>query len=142
MEGFNSQKEFGEIERKTNSIEIKKFGTDEIIGELTYVKESDPVPHYYIESLNVDPPIEQGKGFASQLMAEMEKISQESSIPIVLFDAIIRHPRQNPGSIGMYGKHRGWIEMFPDNMRLRDYFIYGTHDDELLARFAKKYEGR
>lgn len=142
IESFNSQKEFGEIERKSNSIEIKKFGTDEIIGRLDYVNESIPVPHYYIEFLSIEPPIEQGKGFASQLMAEMERMSQESSLPIVLYDAIHLGQRQNPGSVGMYNKRPGWVEMDPEYRKLDGYYIYGLRDHKLLDQFVKEYAGR
>ncbi|KKW08667.1 MAG: hypothetical protein UY44_C0008G0032 [Candidatus Kaiserbacteria bacterium GW2011_GWA2_49_19] len=124
------RKEFGEIERLGSTINIRKFGSESIAGSISLVPLSEPIRLYLVYDLKVERE-EQGKGFASQLMAEVEKISRESSMPVVLHDATDKEKKggktQNPLSIGMYKKRKGWVEVM-DPSQTYPVYVYGTRD--------------
>ena len=145
MEREPKQKEFGEIRHKADSIEIKKFGHSteaygehkEITGRAEYERHTKPVPHLKLESLDVFRRRDQGKGFASQLMAEMEAQSARSKEPVVVVDAI--HEVDNPDAIGMYGRRKGWIEVVNKNDTSATFYIFGGEADSNIQELIKYY---
>jgi hypothetical protein len=141
MEGIPVQKEFGEIRRNENHFEIRKFGTDKVVGELDFYEYERPIKHYYLADLRAVGD-EQGKGYASQLMAEMESLSDESHVPVVVIDGIDKHdPGQNARSVGMYGRRRGWIPMSDEQGMAPGHYIYGLEDKDMLRKFIDQYNG-
>jgi GNAT superfamily N-acetyltransferase len=140
MEGIPAQKEFGEIVRDEDTLEIRKFGTETVVGRINLVKATQPVEHIQISTLMVNKD-EQGKGFASQLMAEVEKMSKEQNVPLLLNDAIDENKSgQNQGSVGMYAKRKGWTSL-PDRYgRPTYYFVYGA-EDKVIKKFVDYFLG-
>ena len=104
-ESLPIQKEFGEVERLGNKIQIKKFGTERVVGQIVLLQKTEPIPHYLAHWLWVGRK-DQGKGFASQIMSEVERVSDESGIPVVLHEAI--DLEQNQHAADIYEKRRGW----------------------------------
>ncbi|MDO8514273.1 MAG: GNAT family N-acetyltransferase [bacterium] len=138
-EALPIQKEFGEIERMGNKIQIKKFGSESISGTISLSKNMFPVPHYVAHFLWVGKK-DQGKGLASQLMAEVERISRESGEPILLGDAV--EPDQNPLAVGMYGKRAGWVQIPDSKGEPTSRYIYGLANPKLLTVFLNYYDRR
>ena len=134
------QKEFGEVERIGPLILIKRFGTKEEVGRASLVENDKPIPHLTL--LNVDvPESERGKGFASQILAEVERISEEAHRPVILYDVTERyHREQNPKAIHMYGKRTGWVPVLDAHGVPIDRYMYGISDPAILAKFYEHYK--
>jgi GNAT superfamily N-acetyltransferase len=139
MEKLPIQKEFGDIEREKwgrsgHRLEIKKFGTEEIAGSITLEKHREPLPHYIAQSLYVFPK-QQGKGFATQLLEEVERISRETGVPVILHDGVKED--QNSQAVGMYADLRGWTEVLDSKESPSGKsYIYGG-DEETTQKFIE-----
>ncbi len=128
------QKEFGEIERLGNHIKIKKLGTERQVGQVTLLTEDKPIPHLIAYWLWVGRK-EQGKGFGSQLMEEVEKISHEQGKPVVLADGVKKD--ENPHAVGMYARRDGWTEFGS----LKKKYVFGN-DEEKVSKLVQYYAKR
>lgn len=141
------QKEFGETKQHLNTFEIRKFGQStrkqgalkETAGSVTFEEKVYPVPHYELKRLDVYKRENQGKGFASQLLSEVENLSATSGLPVVLEDGIIEE--DNPRAAGMYARRKGWIEV--KSLRNPDitFYIFGDddeHREKLIDYFMSK----
>jgi hypothetical protein len=140
-ERFPIQKEFGEVKSSEGEILITKFGSKgEVVGRAKYFERAEPSPHLVLSSLNVASG-EKGKGFATQLMAEAERISQESGKPMLLYDAILVYGNANPDATGMYGRRPGWTRLREANGKATHYYVYGSRDPEFFSQILKKAAG-
>ena len=128
------QKEFGEIERLGNHIYIKKFGTERQVGQVTLLTEDKPISHLVAHWFCVGQN-EQGKGFGSQLMEEVEKVSHEQGKPVVLADGIEKD--QNPHAVGMYARRKGWTGFGS----LKKKYVFGN-DEEKVSKLVQYYTKR
>ena len=133
------QKEFGEIERLGNHLAIFKYGTNEAVGEASIAEPTRPFPHIVLLQLDVYKAEQRGKGFASQLMEEVERMSRESGKPVVLCDVTAEDGEQNPKAVGMYGKRPGWTRLQSSGGVVSNRYVYGTTDPELLEKFYEMY---
>ena len=135
------QKEFGEIERFAHRIAIFKYGTREAVGEASIVENNKPVPHLILLNLDVHKAEERGKGFASQIMEEVERMSKEKGKPVILYDVTDRHHKeQNPKAIGMYGKREGWTQLIGEDGIVTNRWVYGTTDRTTLEALYQRYK--
>ncbi|HTR18649.1 MAG TPA: hypothetical protein VMH91_01550 [Candidatus Paceibacterota bacterium] len=140
MEREPIQKEFGEAKRRLNFIEIRKFGQStkeqgalkEVVGHVTVEEQTYPVPHYKVPRLDVYKRENQGKGFASQLLSEVEDLSRTSKLPVVLEDGIVE--QDNPEAAGMYARRKGWIEVKSRRGSDIRHYIFGNEDDENVQK--------
>jgi GNAT superfamily N-acetyltransferase len=130
------QKEFGEVDRKDNYIIIRKFGSEKEVGFARIEHTDIPIPHDYIDELTVFDR-EQGKGFSSQLMTEVENVSRERGTPIILVDAISKD--RNPMAFGMYSKRKGWIEVQDKNQPDVRHYIFGDKVDKNIRTLIRYY---
>ncbi|OGH86264.1 MAG: hypothetical protein A2493_00160 [Candidatus Magasanikbacteria bacterium RIFOXYC12_FULL_33_11] len=110
----------------------------EIIGraEMTYY--SKPVPLYQVSDLYVEPAYH-GKGYASQIMSQVELFLKKHKRAGVIVDAI---DIDSPAS-GMYSR-RGWQEIpgesglyvynIPPNATLKDFQGYALRQTDITTR--------
>ncbi len=130
VEKIPVQKEFiGEVKRYRDGVEVKKFGSEEVGSSATFLTNDSPIPHYLVTRIDVISE-EQGKGFGSAVLSELEDMSRETEIPLVLTDGMHLLKRgQNPHAAGMYDRRPGWIEVlnprFPDRRR----YVFGDEHD-------------
>ena len=119
---------------------IFKYGTDEAVGEASIVEPERPFPHIVLLNLSVHRPEQRGKGFSSQLMEEIERMSMDTGKPVVLYDATAGDGgEQNPEAVGMYGKRPGWVQLKGPHGTVTDRYVYGTTDDGLLRKLYERY---
>ena len=133
------QKEFGEVVRNGERLEIKKFGTNEVVGGIDFW-EMDKPPHYSLDTLKIENKEERGKGFASQLLAEAERISRQTNIPIVLYDGMLLYSGdQNSNAIGMYRKRSGWTRLKDSDGETTKWYVYGSQDPKFFSQILALY---
>lgn len=132
------QTEFGDPERRSGGIDIKKFGSEEVVGGAEFRRREEPSPHYVLSSLNVKT-AERGKGFSSQLLDEAERMSAETGTPVVLYDAMeFPFTDQNEKAKGMYGNRPGWIRLKNPNGSFTGYYVFGSEDTEFHAALLEQ----
>ncbi|OGG52501.1 hypothetical protein A2851_00645 [Candidatus Kaiserbacteria bacterium RIFCSPHIGHO2_01_FULL_53_29] len=139
-ESIPTQKEFGEVIDFEDGFQIKRFGTkDDIVAQATLV-ESPVFPNcYFLDDVMVYKPEDQGKGFASQLMAATEKRSRETGKPIVLNDGTdALREKQNEQSVGLYEKRSGWTRVVRADGSMTPYVLYGSQDPELISSILER----
>lgn len=114
---------------------MRKFGTREMIGLLNFTECGNP-PHYSVSSVFILSP-ERGKGFASQLLAEIEKVSRETGKPIVLRDGTSDAHGQNQKAVGLYDKREGWTRLRKSDGTVTKVCVYGTQDPIFFSEVLK-----
>ena len=116
---------------------IRRPQTDTVVGEAEFLESPNYPGCYVLTEMKVKHD-EQGKGFASQLMAEAERISRKTNKPIIIEDGIWPDDEnQNPKSVGMYDKRPGWTRVVRADRSPTHYLVYGTQDPELFERLIE-----
>lgn len=140
-EALRPERETGKITSDGERLEIKRTGTNEVVGYADLLEQDDP-PRYELFYISVKDVENRGKGFASQLMSEIERISSETGKPVVLFDAILDPGMDSEHSaVGMYGKRAGWARLRSPKGATKVY-VYGPHDAVFDEKILRIYESR
>ncbi|KKW35665.1 MAG: hypothetical protein UY83_C0005G0046, partial [Candidatus Adlerbacteria bacterium GW2011_GWA1_54_10] len=139
-EGMPTQKEFGEVIEFEDGFQIKRLGTkDDIVAQATLAESPVFQNCYFLADVMVYKPEDQGKGFASQLMAAAEKKSRDSGKPIVLNDGTdLEREKQNAQSVGFYERRPGWTRVVRSDGSMTSYVIYGSQDPELIRNILER----
>lgn len=133
------QKEIGHVERvgkriiiKSLRIDEKEPETDEQIGEITLNDREKPIPHFMARLLHVRR-TERGKGFGSQLLDEVERMSKETNKPVVLGNGISSGSQASR----MYSERTGWREIPSFAHTTMNGYVYAAdpRDSQLLYDF-------